>query len=580
MTIFEEKIVNKLVEHGVLTSEQTKELSSIDEKSATLEEYLVRKLKIKDEDLLKAKSEIAEVPSFVYDASKPVSKEVLKLIPSEAAEQYQMVPLEKKDTTLVVGMVDPTNIKSQQALRFILVRSDLKYSIVAITGQDFKKVFSLYKELRVEVKTALEEIERTTEEEKKSDKKEEKDEATTQLQESPVTKIVAVILKHAIEGGASDIHIEPLTGNTKVRFRVDGILYSSLLLPASIHASIVARIKILTSLRLDETRVPQDGRFGTTVNGKTIDFRVSTFPTNLGEKVVMRVLDPSSAIFEFEDLGMIGENLRRINRAIKQPFGMMLVSGPTGSGKTTTLYSALGRVNEDTVNIVSLEDPVEYHVDGISQSQIRPEIGYTFASGLRHILRQDPDIIMVGEIRDSETAGLGIQSALTGHLVFSTIHTNNAIGILPRLVVLGVEPFLISSSIVLAMAQRLVGRLCESCKFQEEAHPKVSEMIDKELADLPKEMLAEFNITKPYKLWDAKGCSKCGGKKTKGRMGIHETIEMTKEIERIILEEDANALSIFKQAKKEGMVTMKQDGIIKSLIGMTRLEDVLKTVEL
>ncbi|MDX1535476.1 MAG: GspE/PulE family protein, partial [Candidatus Spechtbacterales bacterium] len=313
--------------------------------------------------------------------------------------------------------------------------------------------------------------------------------------------------------------------------------------------------------------------------GQTIDFRVSTFPTNSGEKVVMRVLDSSSVILEFQELGLIGPNKKKIEDAIDEPFGMIIVSGPTGSGKTTTLYTAMSKINKEGINIVSLEDPVEYHIEGVSQSQVRPEIDYTFASGLRSILRQDPDVIMVGEIRDGETAQLGVQSALTGHLVFTTVHTNNAIGVIPRLVDLGVSDFLIPSSVTIAMAQRLVGRLCSSCKFQKDPRGRIVEIIESELSKLPPEVLQKFEVQKPYQIWDAKGCPKCNGKKTKGRMGIYEILKMTPELKRIILEEEANAIAIESEARRQGMINMKQDGIIKSLLGYMAIEDVLRVVE-
>jgi len=276
---------------------------------------------------------------------------------------------------------------------------------------------------------------------------------------------------------------------------------------------------------------------------------------------------------------LVGENRRRMDWALEQPFGMILVSGPTGSGKTTTLYAAMGKVNEESVNIVSLEDPVEYFLEGVSQSQVRPEIDYTFASGLRSILRQDPDIIMVGEIRDGETAGLAVQAALTGHLVLSTIHTNDSLGVIPRMVDLGVEPFLIPNAVNLAIAQRLVGRLCNYCKYEVQPTPKTVEMIDKGLANLPMEVMQDFNIQRPYRLWQSKGCPKCNNKKTKGRVGIYEMLQMTDELKHIILEDDANSLSIEKEALRQGMITMRQDGIIKSLLGVVALEDVLRVVE-
>lgn len=580
MTLYQQKILEYLVNNNILAKAQEEEIKSkLEASPLSFEDYILRKFKIADNILLDAKSKIAEIPSWSSEDVESIPKEVLKIVPEEAARQYEMIPIQKKsDKEIIVGMVDPTNIKTQQALRFILLRSNVEPSIVVITEKDYKKIVSLYRGLKVEVKSALEEIEQSLSESSKKSGTEEVG-SIEQMEETPVTKIVAVILKHAIEGNASDIHIEPLRAHTRVRFRVDGVLYSSLILPSTVHGSIIARIKILSSLRLDEARIPQDGRFPTQIGGKVIDFRVSTFPTSSGEKVVMRVLDSSSVILEFQELGLAGPNRRKIEEAIEEPFGMMLVSGPTGSGKTTTLYTALTKINQEGVNVVSLEDPVEYHIEGVSQSQIRPEIEYTFASGLRHILRQDPDVIMVGEVRDTETAQLAIQASLTGHLVFTTIHTNNAVGVIPRMMDLGVSDFLLPSSITIAMAQRLVGKLCSNCKYETEPHPRLLKIIEGELSSMPPGALEEFNIPKPYKVWEAKGCPKCNNKKTKGRMGIYEVLQMTPELKRIILEEEANTLAIEKEAKRQGMITMKQDGVLKVVQGTISMEELLRVVE-
>ncbi|OGZ59148.1 MAG: hypothetical protein A3B96_03880 [Candidatus Spechtbacteria bacterium RIFCSPHIGHO2_02_FULL_43_15b] len=400
------------------------------------------------------------------------------------------------------------------------------------------------------------------------------------VKEAPVTKMVAVILKHAVEGKASDIHIEPSPDRTQVRFRVDGKLHASLLLPSKIHSAIVSRIKVLSNLRIDEMRMPQDGRFATDMNGKTIDFRVSTFPTRMGEKVVLRVLDPSSNINGFEDLGLWGRNADLIKQAITKPFGMVLISGPTGSGKSTTLYVSLNSVERESYNVVSLEDPIEYTIEGVNQSQIRQEIGYTFASGLRHILRQDPDIIMVGEIRDTETAQLAVHASLTGHLVFSTIHTNNAIGVIPRLIDMGVDQFLIPSSLELAIAQRLVRKLCSFCRFSYKAPDNIAKLVNRELSLIKEDVLAGFNVKlkDEYDLWSGKGCERCARKGTIGRIAIFEMFSMTKELKAIVYKE-ANEMSILSEANRQGMTTLLQDGIIKALRGVVSIEEVLRVVE-
>jgi type IV pilus assembly protein PilB len=387
------------------------------------------------------------------------------------------------------------------------------------------------------------------------------------------------MLKHAVEGKASDIHIEPTKKELKIRFRIDGILQTSLLLPLNVHPAVIARIKILSSLKIDETRMPQDGRFSTKVGNKDIDFRVSTFPTTLGEKAVLRVLDASEGVKSFEDLGLERRNYEALMKAVKKPFGMILATGPTGSGKTTTLYSVLDLLNQEGVNIITLEDPVEYFVGGISQSQIRPEIGYTFARGLRHILRQDPDIIMVGEIRDEETAALATHAALTGHIVLSTLHTNNTLGVAPRLIDLGVAPFLIPSALSLSIAQRLVRTLCPHCKKKVKPSAEVEKIIMEEIEKLPEQIKKEIKIPDPIMVYEAQGCKKCGNKGYTGRIALFELLETTRQLGEIILK-DPTETKIEQEAVRQGMITMKQDGILKVLDGITSLEEVLRAAEI
>jgi len=386
---------------------------------------------------------------------------------------------------------------------------------------------------------------------------------------------VAVIFKHAFEGRASDIHIEPIDKNTRVRFRVDGILHTSLLLPKSIHSAIVSRVKILTNMKIDESRVPQDGRFRSRISGTIIDFRVSTFPTINGEKVVMRLLDPYQGVKPLEELGFAGQGSKVILRNAGKPYGMILITGPTGSGKSTTLQSLLSTVNKEGSNLVSLEDPVEYNIDGVNQSQIRPDLNYTYALGLRSILRQDPDIVMVGEIRDKETAQLAVHASLTGHVVLTTLHTNDAIGVIPRLIDMGVEPYLIPSAINLAVAQRLVRKLCPDCKGQIPAEGRAKQLIDETIDTMSEELKKEFKKD-GYPIWEAKGCGKCMHKGTKGRMAIYEALEITPEMKRIIIE-GVTEEKIIQESIRQGMITMKQDGIMKVLQGLTPLEEVLQS---
>ncbi|KKT26482.1 MAG: Type 4 fimbrial assembly protein PilB [Parcubacteria group bacterium GW2011_GWA2_43_9b] len=538
-----------------------------------------------NEEIKNAQKKAGELGIPLSDlAGKVISPQVLMEVTEEAATFYQFVPIDKKGDVLDIGMLNPDDLKSQEAVRFIAQNRNFTPKISLITDTDFKNVLKQYRSLKGEVDTALQELEKELSvrdepiEEGKRSKAE--DALEKVMAEAPITKIVAVILRHANEGRASDIHIESTEDRLKIRFRVDGILYTSLILPKAIQPAVVSRIKILSSLKIDETRVPQDGRFHSVIDGNKIDFRVSTFPTVFGEKVVLRLLDPGEGSKTFEQLGLDGRNLKLLEEAMNKPFGMILISGPTGSGKSTTLYTILKNMNQEEVNVVSLEDPVEYYIEGVSQSQTKPEIGYTFASGLRSILRQDPDIIMVGEIRDGETAELATHAALTGHIVLSTIHTNNSVGVVPRLVDMGVQGFLIPSSLTLAMSQRLVRRLCSECKKATEPALKIKELLDKEaagLSDAVKENIKEVDW-KNLEIWQAPGCKFCAQKGTKGRIAIFEALAMTPQLEGIVIE-GATEGKIVKEAERQGMITMRQDGIIKVLKGLISFEELIGAVE-
>ena len=526
---------------------------------------------------LKARSQTLKVPYFDL-TGKIIAVEVLKEIPEEAAAYYQFVPIGRHDNVLDVGMINPDDVKAREALRFIARRSELETRIYLISRTNFNEIIRQYRTLHGEVKKALRELEKELEDEVQAVKEKPLEVGKKITTDAPVTKIVAVILRHATEGRASDIHIEPLEAQLKVRFRVDGILHTSLYLPVEVHSAIVSRIKILATLKIDESRVPQDGRFRTVIDRKTIDFRVSTLPTTNGEKVVLRVLDPSVGLQTFADLGLTGYNLRVLEETISKPFGMLLITGPTGSGKTTTLYAILNSLNKDGTNIVSLEDPVEYYIEGINQSQIRPEIKYTFASGLRHILRQDPDVIMVGEIRDGETADLAIHASLTGHVLLSTLHTNNAIGVIPRLMDMGVGSFLLPATLNLAVAQRLVRRLCPKCKKEVVAAASLAATIEEEISKIPKKHLDELKIERPFKVYQAQGCKNCANKGTKGRIAIFEMIVMTPQLEDIIISGVTEA-KLLEEAKRQDMISMRQDGILKVLQGVISFEEMLKVTE-
>lgn len=533
-------------------------------------------------EILAAKGEYVGVPTrSLENADIPFS--VLDYIPEESAVHYKFLPLAVKDGILEVGLVDPDNMEARDALNFISSKAGLPFKIFLIGEQDFQKGLSAYKGLSGEVTKALTELETelTIDAPHDKDGGEEgggheidvgkKD--TRIIEDAPVTKIVATILRYATEGNASDVHIEHMRDKIRVRFRVDGVLNTSLVLPARVHSAVTARIKILANMRLDEKRKPQDGRFSARIEGRKIDFRVSTFPTYYGEKVVMRILDQARGLQELYGMGLNKRHLDTILSAIDRPYGLILISGPTGSGKTTTLYSMINEIDKEHQNVLSLEDPIEYAIDGMSQSQVKPEIGYTFATGLRTTLRQDPDIIMVGEIRDKETAQLAIQAALTGHLVLSTIHTNNAAGVIPRLIDMGVDPYLIAPTLVLAMAQRLSRKLCPGAGKKAPFDVGLKMMAEKQFADLPDEYKSQIKI--PDEIYEAAPASDCPSG-TRGRIAVVEMFEMDAELERIILSENPTEDVIYKYARSKGMITMKEDAMLKSFDGVIPYEEVNK----
>ncbi len=546
-------------------------------------EFELEKAGVKLADLLRVKGEFYGVPTReIGDAAVPF--EVLAYVPEESARHYRLAPVGIKDGVLEVGIVDPDNLEARDALTFISSKVGMPYKLFLISETDFDKLLSQYKGLSGEVGKALGELETETlnadrAQAKKGDKvttsvlDEElvnETESSSMTEDAPVTKIVSTILRHASEERASDIHIEPLVDQTRVRFRIDGVLITNITLPPKVHGAVVARIKVMSNMRLDEKRKPQDGRFSARISGGKVDFRVSTFPTYYGEKVVMRILGVQTKDWKLDGVGLTPRNLELIKSAIKKPYGLILISGPTGSGKSTTLYTLLNEIDRERFNVLSLEDPVEYVIPGVSQSQVRPEIGYTFANGLRTTLRQDPNIIMVGEIRDSETANLAVQAALTGHLVLSTIHTNNSIGIVPRLLDMGVEPYLIPPVLILGVAQRLVQTLCEGGGKKVKVDDSTREMLEKEFADLPADLKHDIpDLTEVYRLDPTPECPSG----THGRIACFEVFDMSQDLERAILAGKPEE-EMFGIVRKQGMLTMKEDAIIKSAKGVVPFEEV------
>lgn len=566
-------IADILVGKGILQLQEAAESrKEAKEKGISLEEVLYQK-GVSQTDVVTAKSEVTGFPvKDLHGTNVPF--DVLQDIPEESAQHYAMVPLGRREGFLDVGMLYPENVDAQDALKFISSRIGLPTRIFVISLTDFQNIIREYKGLSGEVTNALGEFEK--EFKSRDDVRINIAEPTKITADAPVTKMVSVILRHAVEGGASDIHIEPLRDKLRVRFRVDGVLHTSLLLPVDVHSAVVSRIKVMTNLKIDESRIPQDGRFHDHILDRDIDFRVSTFPTAFGEKVVIRILDPEAGIHTLSDIGLAGRNLTSVQEGLKRPYGLILVTGPTGSGKSTTLYAMMQILNQERSNIVSLEDPIEYYIQGVNQSQIRPEIHYTFATGLRSILRQDPDIIMVGEIRDKETAAMAIHSALTGHLVLSTLHTNNALGVIPRLIDMGVDPFLLPATLILVIGQRLTRKLCPDSRKPIPVEGKVAEILAGEISSFPEQFRTELDGKLPKEVYRAEASAICP-KGTRGRMGIFEVLSMTPRLEKIILTQPGEA-EIAKEAALQGMVTMRQDGITKVLNGLIGMEELLEVV--
>lgn len=567
-------LIQHLVKKGILEKEKAGPLEfEIKNSGKKEEEVILAKGIVSESFLFGLKSESLKMP-LKDVAAEEVPLKILELIPEESARYYKMVPLSKQENFLEVGMVYPESLRAQEAIQFLSRQGKFSYRVFLITPTTFNNLLRQYRTLKREVGRALEELEVELKEEKGKLKPDRAVEFERLAEEAPIIKVVAVILRHAVEGKASDIHIEPCKKKTKIRFRVDGILHSSIFLPLRVHPAVVARIKILSNLKIDETRIPQDGRFSTKIADKDIDFRVSTFPTTTGEKVAIRVLNPLEGSKPFDGLGLERKNLQDVKAAIKKPFGLILATGPTGCGKTTTLYAIISLLNKEGINIVTLEDPVEYFIEGVNQSQVRPEIGYGFAQGLRQVLRQDPDVIMVGEIRDEETAALAIHAALTGHIVLSTLHTNNAMGVIPRLIDMGVRPFLISPALSIAIAQRLVGVLCSDCKKKVKAKKETQKLILKEIEGLPQQIKIKIKIPSPLMVYEPQGCKKCNFRGFSGRIGVFEVLAMTEELSNIIVK-DPQEQRIAQEANRQGMTTMRQDGILKVLDGITTIEEIL-----
>jgi len=572
------ELISLLIKNKAVDQAELEKIRELPEFSDRPEEAIVSQGLVDAEVLAELKAKVYKL-SYKNLLDFKIPDQVLNLIPLEVAENYQIICFEVGGGKMKFGMVDPENFKAIEAIDFLAKEENLTPEIYLISGASLANALKHYKTLSKEVSKALKskEEEEVREQARKKIKIEEVEEIT---KSAPVSKIVSVIIRHAVDGRASDIHIEPMAKESRVRYRIDGILHTSLVLPKSVHSAIVGRIKVLADLKLDETRMPQDGRIRVSINDKEIDLRISVLPLLNDEKVVMRILDVTRGAPTLAELGFMGPGLKVIKKNLAMTDGMFLITGPTGSGKSTTLFSVLTSLNQEGINISTLEDPVEYFIKGVNQSQVRPEIGFTFASGLRSLLRQDPDIIMVGEIRDNETAELGIHASLTGHFVLSTLHTNDALGAIPRLLDMKVEPFLLGSTLNVVLAQRLARKICEHCKEEQRLPVEIVESVRQELAITPKavieQMLPDFDFKK-IKFYKGKGCSRCGFTGYRGRVALTEVLDVNDKIKEVVMDNKKN-LTLDDLVKNQNFITMKQDGIIKVLMGLTTMEEIMRTV--
>ena len=536
-------------------------------------EDIIKDKNLVDEvELVRAKGLLYKIPFIDLD-KESLDSSALETVPEAVAKKLHIFPFKVDSLSISLVMADPLDL---QSIEFIERKSGKKViPFISSVSAIEKAVFNQYgKSISTEVSAALEDVVGITEikEQGVGDiQKEEKN-----LKDAPVARIVNTIMEYSAKSGASDIHIEAQETKSRVRYRIDGILQEKLTLPKKVHDSLIARIKIMANLKIDERRLPQDGRIKIKVGDEEIDLRVSTLPTAFGEKVVIRLLRDTGTTLKLKDLGLRGASLKRLEEALLKPYGIILVTGPTGSGKTVTLATCLRKLNTSRVNIITLEDPVEIRIGGVNQVQINNAAGLSFASGLRSILRQDPNIIMVGEIRDSETASLAINAALTGHSVLSTLHTNSAAGAVPRMLDMKVEPFLLASTLNVSMAQRLVRKICSSCKEEYKAPEAMSKQIreilmDKKSEVLPKNVVEQGEVT----LYRGKGCEVCGTTGYKGRVGIYEVMEISESIIELMLSNKSSG-EIEKKGVEEGMITLMQDGVMKALEGLTTIEEVLR----
>ncbi|MGA2967916.1 MAG: ATPase, T2SS/T4P/T4SS family [Candidatus Levyibacteriota bacterium] len=562
-----QSLADALLAQNLITQEQYDDIKVKSASKGVSEETVVGSLNIvPPEKLAEVKAKLLNIP-FIKLEGASLSPQAIGFVPRAVAERFSLMPFayDAKTKELSVAMSNPVDL---EAVTFVREKTGLVIKTFAASPKDVETAIN--QQYRQELVGDVGEALKETEDEVKI-KTVDTSQIAEIIKEAPIAKIVSTILEYAVTSRASDVHIEPQEDRVRVRYRIDGILYDRLSLPKSVQEAVISRIKILSEMKIDEHRTPQDGRFNFKVADKEVDLRISILPTSFGEKIVMRLLRKSGGIPTLQDLGLNGTSLKNLETAMLRPHGIIIVVGPTGSGKTTTLYSVLEKLNTTRVNIMTLEDPIEYQMAGINQVQINPAVGLTFADGLRAFLRQDPNIILVGEIRDNETTELAIQAALTGHLVFSTLHTSNAAGALPRLLDLGAESFLLASTMNAVVGQRIVRKICNSCEIEYVPPVQIVEEMKKVLDKY-------YPVGKEIKFYKGKGCDQCGGSGYLGRIGIFETLPISEKMASLVLQR-ADSGTIEKQAILEGMITMKQDGYLKVLQGITTVEEVLRVAQ-
>lgn len=581
----QQQVIDNLINQKAIDRADVAQLKdTAKEQNKSLFSYLLDLGRIDEEQLTRAQADVAGVP-YVNLSKAEVDAKTLNLLPQEVAERFMAVPLGEMNNRLVVAMLDANNV---QAVDFLSSKIGRPIKVYMASESGIHNVINQYTaDIESDIDDVMSDVDQVEGvQEQKAKQKEKKSDIKTIVQDSPISKALNTILEYAAKTRASDIHIEPLEDSLKIRTRIDGVMREIMRLPKSVEPALVSRIKILANLKIDEHRKPQDGQFAVKVGDNEIDLRIAISPVVWGEQVVIRLLDKSGTSLKLEEMGYAGRALRNIRKGIRKPNGMILTSGPTGSGKSTSLYALIQEIKSDEINIVTLEDPVEYKMQGINQIQVNSAVGLTFASGLRSILRQDPDVVMVGEIRDRETANLAVQAALTGHLVFSTLHTNSAAGVLPRLLDMGIEPYLIASTVNTVIGQRLVRRIDDETKQSYEASTAEVESIHETLGKLlPKTKEEAANISKDlgyeslplanqnaYTLYKGEDSKRAPGG-YKGRMGLYEVIDVNEEIEELVLKQ-APSSELQKRAQEQGTVVMREDGYLKALAGQTTLEEV------